>query len=187
MPLPVDRCGRVLVASLALVTLAAMGCDAGEDPGVWKTGPTFLIVGAAASQPASPQDGTAIFVQARGGSFVSIVTYGGKHRYTTLGYDAKASCAELPGTEPLYLFVKPDDRECLVEVRLYSDCDSLGDGGLALGVCGSHDSFIASEVLTVLSRAGAADAAREANVGADAADVVIDISAEADASPEADR
>jgi hypothetical protein len=99
---------------------------------------------------------------------VSVVTYGGKHRYTTLGYDAKASCAELPGTEPLYLFVKPDERECLVEVRLYSDCDSLGDGGLALGVCGSHDSFIASQILTVLSRGGAPDAAREADTPRDA-------------------
>ncbi len=116
-------------------------------------------------QPGSPADGTAIYVQARGGSFVSIVTYGGKHRYTTLGQDAKASCAELPGSEPLYLFVKPDEAECTVEARLYADCDTLGDGGIGLGICGSHDAFIASAVMTVASRVAAADAGHDAGAG----------------------
>jgi hypothetical protein len=139
------------MGSVAALAVLVAGCDPGEDPGVWDNGPTFLIVGRAVQQPSSPADGTAVFVQARGGSFVSIVTYGGVHRYTTLGHDAKASCAELPGSEPLYFFVKPDAKECIVEARLYADCDAL-DSGVGFGICGSHDSFIASSVLTVLSR-----------------------------------
>ena len=138
------------MASLGAFALCLAGCDPSEDPGVWDNGPTFLIVGRAAVQPKLPADGTAIYVQARGGSFVSIVTYGGVHRYTPLGHDAKASCAELPGSEPLYLFVKPEAKECIVEAHLYGDCDAL-DGGVGLGVCGSHESFIASSVLTVAS------------------------------------
>jgi hypothetical protein len=154
--------GRALVASFGVVVLAtALACDPAEDPGVWDKGPTFLIMGPSVAQPSSPAEGTSIYVQARGGSFVSIVTYGGKHRYTSLGQDAKASCAELPGSEPLYLFVRPDDEECVVETRLYADCDTLGDGGIGLGICGSHDAFIASALMTVTSRLRS-DAGRDA-------------------------
>jgi hypothetical protein len=164
--------GRAIVPFLGVALLAiAQGCDPAEDPGVWEEGPPFLIVGQAVEQPASPADWTAIYVQARGGSFVSIVTNGGKHRYTAIGQDAKASCAELPGSEPLYLLIKPDDDECIVETRLYADCDNL-DGDLGFGVCGSHASFIASSLLTVSSRlprdgGRAVDAARDLGASSD--------------------
>ncbi len=144
----------VLVSASCALLCATTGCDPREDPGVWAEGPPFLILGSAAEQPPSVDDGTSVYVQARGGSFVSIVTYGCKHRYTSLGLDATASCAELPGSEPLYLFVKAIDRDCQVESRLYADCDLLGDAGLGEGACGSHGAFIASAVLSVASRSG---------------------------------
>jgi hypothetical protein len=164
-------------ASLAI----AQGCDPAEDPGVWDPGPPFLIVAPAVDQPVSPADGTAIYVQARGGSFVSIETKNGKHRYTSLGQEAKASCAELPGSEPLYLIVIPDGDECIVETRLYGDCDVLDDSGIGLGICGSHQAFIASSLLTVLARGpkrdggGVVDAGRDVDAarGTDAARDVV--------------
>jgi hypothetical protein len=186
--------GRAFMASLGAASFAiAQGCDPAEDPGVWDPGPTFLIVAPAVEQPAAPEDGTAIYIQARGGSFVSIVTTGGKHRYTELGQDAKSSCAQLPGSEPLYLIVKPDNEECVVETRLYADCDTLGDGAIGLGICGSHTAFIASDLMTVLSRAkksdagGAADVNHDVGVGhdADAArklDAASDVEAAVDAN-----
>ena len=152
-----------LVASLSAVE----ACDPGEDPGVWDNGPTFLILGPARSQPPSPQDGTSVFIQARGGSFVSVATTGCQHRYAELAADATTSCAELPGSEPLYFLVKPIDRDCLVEARLYADCDPSADGAASFGVCGPHDQFIASAVLTVRPRVardgGTADVGTEAD------------------------
>lgn len=129
-----------------------------------------MILAPAAVQPASPDDGTAIFVQGRGGSFASIVTYGGKHRYTSLARDAVSSCADLPGDEPLYLIVKPDGAECVVEARLYGDCDSLPDGGAALGICGVHDAFVTSAVLTVPNRRVARDGGSDARTDAKSTD-----------------
>jgi hypothetical protein len=112
-----------------------------------------LIVAPAAIQPTSPEEGTTIYVQARGGSFIGITTYQGRHRYSALAGDAFESCAELPGSSPLYLVVKPDDEECVVEARLYADCDpSEGGAAMALQICNRHGSFVQSVVLPVQSR-----------------------------------
>jgi hypothetical protein len=127
------------------------GCDPGEDPQVALLGPSFLIVAPAADQPTSPEEGTTIYVQARGGTFVGITTYEGRHRYSALVGDAVESCAELPGSEPLYLLVKPDDEECIVEARLYADCDP-GEGGSALQMCNNHSSFVASAIVPIGNR-----------------------------------
>jgi hypothetical protein len=129
------------------------GCDASEDPEVSLAGPPFLIVAPAAVQPTSPEDGTTIYVQARGGTFVGITTYQGKHRYSALAGDVIESCAELPGSAPLYLLVKPDDEECLVEARLYADCDpNEGGAAMALQTCNKHGSFVESVVIPVQAR-----------------------------------
>jgi hypothetical protein len=157
------------MASASVALISAVGaCDPGEDPGVWTSGPTFLVLGQAKNQPPSAQDGTSIFVQARGGSFVSITTYGCQHRYAALTQDANSSCAELPGSEPLYFLVKPSDRDCVVEARLYGDCDPSADAAASYGVCGPHDAFVASAVLAVRPRVasrdgGPVDARREAD------------------------
>jgi hypothetical protein len=127
------------------------GCDPGEDAQVSVEGPPFLIVAPAAVQPTSPEEGTTIYIQARGGTFVGIRTYSGKHQYSQLVGFAVESCAELPGSEPLYLLVKPDSEECVVEVRLYADCDP-NEGGSALQMCNNHSSFVESVVVPITSR-----------------------------------
>jgi hypothetical protein len=134
-----------------LLAVGIAGCDPKEDAEVDLAGPAFLIVAPAAEQPNSPEEGTTIYVQARGGTFVGIATYGGKHRYSALAGDAVESCAELPGSEPLYLLVKPDDEECIVEARLYADCDP-NEGGSALEMCNNHSSFVESVVIPVTDR-----------------------------------
>jgi hypothetical protein len=128
-----------------------VACDPSEDSAVALEGPPFLIVAPSADQPTSPEEGTTIYVQARGGTFVGITTYGGTHRYSALISDATESCAELPGSEPLYLLVKPDDEECVVEARLYADCDP-NEGGTALQMCNDHSSFVESVILPVVDR-----------------------------------
>jgi hypothetical protein len=164
---------RHLLAFVALVALVSSeACDPSEDPSVGQSGPAFLIVGQAAVQPLPPEQGTAFYIQARGGSFVSIVTYGGKHKHADLGRETNVSCSELPGNgEPLYFLVRPEQRECVVEARLYADCDVPPDGGAVLGICGPHDAFVASAVVTVPARGGdpdggTADANRVADVAA---------------------
>ena len=82
---------------------------------------------------------------------MGITTYGGKHRYSTLVGDAVESCAELPASEPLYLVVKPDSEECIVETRLYADCDP-SEGGSALQMCNNHSSFVQSVIVPISSR-----------------------------------
>src|SRR5258705_9626970 len=105
MASPALRLGRAIMASASMASLTAIAaCDPGEDPGVWNNGPTFLILGQARNQPPSPQDGTSVFIQARGGSFVGVATFGCAHRYAELLAEATNSCAELPGAEPLYFF-----------------------------------------------------------------------------------
>jgi hypothetical protein len=131
--------------------LGVAGCDPKEDAEVGSPGPSFLIVAPAAEQPDSPEEGTNVYVQARGGTFVGITTYGGRHRYSALAGDAVESCAELPGSEPLYLLVKPDDEECIVEARLYADCDP-SEGGSAAEMCNNHSSYIESVVVPIVNR-----------------------------------
>jgi hypothetical protein len=175
-----SRTTRAFAAWAAVGAAAVAGCDANEDPDVSVTGPSFLIVAPAAIQPTSPEEGTTIYVQARGGTFVGITTYGGKHRYLQLAGDAIESCAELPGSEPLYLLVKPDDVECIVEARLYADCDP--EGGTALQMCNDHSSFVESAVVPIAARlfnraAFSVDAAtppRFIDAGRDAADAASD-------------
>jgi hypothetical protein len=150
MLLPELRRARLVVTSLALaLSFSGAACDPAEDPAVWKEGPAFLTVAPSADQPSTDERGTSIFVQARGGSFVSIVTYGGKHRYTTLPNEMTVSCAVLPGPEPMYLFVKPDGRECTLEARLYTACDPGMDSSVSLGICGGQDTYVASAALTI--------------------------------------
>jgi hypothetical protein len=169
MASPALRLGRAIVASASVAALSLIeACDPGEDPGVWNNGPTFLILGQAERQPPSPQDGSSVFIQARGGSFVSVATYGCQHRYAELAADATNSCAELPGAEPLYFFVKPTDHDCVVEARLFADCDPSMDAAASFGVCGPHDAFIASAILTVRPRVATRDGGpADAGLGAD--------------------
>jgi hypothetical protein len=158
--MPALRLGRAIMASASVTSLfAVQACDPGEDPGVWSRGPTFLIVGEARTQPASPEDGSTVFIQARGGSFVSIATYGCKHRYASISEDATSSCAELPGSQPLYVIVKAIDHDCVVEARLYAECDPSQDAAASFGVCGPHDEFIESAILAVRPRVTARDGA----------------------------
>lgn len=193
------RTTRAAAAWAVVVATATAGCDAGEDPDVSVAGPPFLIVAPAAIQPTSPEEGTTIYVQARGGTFVGITTYGGKHRYLQLVGDTVESCAELPGSEPLYLIVKPDDVECIVEARLYADCDS--EGGTALQMCNNHTSFVESAIIPIAGRLfngtalspgtvqGAGDASRETvliDAGRNGADAPPD-RGQSDTAPGSDR
>jgi len=167
---PTTRARAVWCVAIASI---AAGCDASEDPDVTLAGPPFLIVAPAAIQPTSPEEGTTIYVQARGGSFVGITTYHGKHRYSALAGDAVESCAELPGSAPLYMLVKPDDEECLVEARLYADCDpSEGGSAMALQTCNNHGSFVESAVIPVrahvFNQAGYAQSDASSSVKVDA-------------------
>jgi hypothetical protein len=131
-------------------TLVVSACDPTQDaPSSTQDGPTFLTVLPAAEQPISPEEGVAVVVQARGGTQVGITTIGGQHRYSGEDIATSSSCAELPGTQPLYLLVKPDDRACVLEVRLYADCDP-DDGGSAKAMCMSgNGGFLASAFLPI--------------------------------------
>jgi hypothetical protein len=142
-----DCLNRGLIAFM--VTLSSNACDPAQDaPTSTDDGPTFLTVVAAAVQPSSPDEGIAVVVQARGGTQVRVITYGGKHRYAALGGAVESSCAELPGREPLYLLVKPDDRTCVLEARLYADCDP-DDGGSARQMCIANSEFVTSVVVPI--------------------------------------
>ncbi|HKQ69468.1 MAG TPA: hypothetical protein VJT73_09020 [Polyangiaceae bacterium] len=167
--------------------LLACGCDPKEDPAAEFEGPPFLIVAPAAEQAVSPNEGTTIYVQARGGSYVGITTHGGSHRYQALEGDSRESCAELPGSAPLYVIVKPDDVESLVEVRLYADCDEH-EGGSALQMCNNHESFVQSVVVAVKRpllnppAASGKDAGADAKADAAKADAAMGDAAKADAA-----
>jgi len=164
--------------------LATPACDPAQDaPASEQDGPTFLTVIRAAVQPTSPDEGVAMVVQARGGYVVGINTYGGQHRYAAVGTPTTSSCAELPGSEPLYVLVKPDDRACVLEARLYADCDP-DDGGSAQQMCTSNNGgFLTSVVVPV---AGAVINQREAGAASNT-DAAALQDAAADADGDADR
>lgn len=143
----------------SLFAFAAVCAACGDEvPPVWEDGPPFLIVGNAAKQ-GSP--GTSrIYVQARGGDYVGIVTHGGAHAMSALPAPAHTSCAALHGSEPLYIDVQAYDPNCLVEVRLYSICDGASMAGevVPLQVCETEGTFVSTTTVPVrgagLSRDG---------------------------------
>ena len=134
---------------VVLLAVIAEGCGEREATPVWEDGPSFLLLGTAATQGRG--DTVKAYVQARGGNYVAIVTHGGAHRVEGLADGAQASCVALAGTQPLYLDVTPSAADCVVEVRLYNLCDDASVGGSAppLTVCEGEGMFIASETLVV--------------------------------------
>ena len=157
------RCGGRIHAAMrvqrscfiVLCAVLAGGCGARESAPVGEDGPSFLLLGTAATQVGG--DTVKAYVQARGGDHVSIVTHGGTHRVAGLAEDAQASCVALPGTGPLYVLVTPAAPDCVVEVRLYQLCDDASVGGSTppLTVCEGEGMFIASDTLVVRGNAAA--------------------------------
>src|SRR4051812_37573488 len=88
------RLTRALACASVAVALTAAGCDPKEDPAVAFVGPPFLILAKAEVQPSSPEEGTTMYVQARGGTYVGLTTYGGTHSYAGQSTDVAESCAE---------------------------------------------------------------------------------------------
>lgn len=155
----IERLMRRVCCSFAFAAVCA-ACSS-EDPPVWEDGPSFLIVGKAAKQGAPGN--TRLYVQARGGDYVGIVTHGGVHALSALPTPASTSCAALHGSEPLYLDVHADDPNCVVEVRLYSICDGASMAGevVPLQICETEGTFVTTRTVpvrgAVMPRDGGAD------------------------------
>lgn len=68
-----------------------------------------------------------MYVEARGGNYVGILTHGCGHSLAGPVNEA-ASCGVLPdATNPMYFLVKPvAGQQCIVEARLYYVCDDAG-------------------------------------------------------------
>jgi hypothetical protein len=153
---------------IALIS-AFCGCDPAQDAPVSSAGPAFLIVAPAAVQPSSPSEGTTMYIQARGGTFVGLTSYGGKLRFAGLPEETTETCVELSGSEPLYVVIKPDQVESTIEVRLYADCDVGQPGGTAFEMCQNHDWFVKSAIVPVQRPDGGVvvlDAGRSSDGGA---------------------
>ena len=133
---------------IALIS-AFCGCDPAQDAPASSAGPAFLIVAPAAVQPSSPSEGTTMYIQARGGTYVGLTSYGGKLRFAGLPEETTETCVELSGSEPLYVVIKPDRVESTIEVRLYADCDVDQPGGTAFEMCQNHDWFVKSAIVPV--------------------------------------
>jgi len=125
--------------------LVVAGCNA-EDPPVWEDGPAFLIVGEAAHQGVVQSGEKRLYVQARGGDYVGIVTHGGMHALGALPTPAATSCAALKGSDPLYVVIDAQDPDCVVEVRLYNVCDGASVHGdvVPLDICETEGTFVTS-------------------------------------------
>jgi hypothetical protein len=159
------------LARWALLALCAVfaGCDPTQDPPVWDDGPPFLIVAPAEQQPESPDLGTNMYVQARGGTHVTIQTHQGTHRYGTLTRDAVKSCADVSGSRPFFFLARPDAAEAVVEARLYNLCSSLDtcvpidpiDPEAAFDVC-SQGAFVSSAATPIRRSLNVAPAATTA-------------------------
>jgi hypothetical protein len=131
-----------------------------------------LTVAPAARQPASPEEGTILWTQARGGNAVSFVTRGGTHRYAGLPDQLLASCVGLPDApgKPLYLTVVPDALEATVEARLYELCDTTlpVDPRSAFDLCAADGSLVTSATLIVRRSTAMPQATIGAEGGVDA-------------------
>jgi hypothetical protein len=106
--------------------LFAAACDPKEAPPASENGPPFLVVGLASAQPATPDAGTAVYVQSRGGNYVGFVTHGCTLAFGPYeGVTESCGLTAYYGNAPLYLFADPEDEPCKLEVRLYSICDCI--------------------------------------------------------------
>jgi hypothetical protein len=145
------KASGLLASSSLIFACPILACQPSETPPVWEDGPTFLIVGNAAAQPASAAAGTNLYVQARGGDYVGIVVHGGTHKVANMPESAASSCALLPGSGPLYFAVTPEASDCVIEVRLYHLCDGASVGGdiVPLEICDTEGTFITSSNVDV--------------------------------------
>jgi hypothetical protein len=109
---------------------------------------------------------------------VGIITHNGKHTYGEFSTNNVSSCARLPGSDPLYLIVKPDDQSCEVEARLYYLCDEADQVITTLVDCEAIGTFIESTTLPVGRIYNSAPFVLDASASRDAA---------ADASTDARR
>ena len=155
---PFDGIRYSLFIALGMPVAAALfgACDPTELPPVGEVGPPFLIVAPSSQQPASVDGGTSLYIQARGGDHVGILTHGCTHTYGGLSDTATTSCAALGGSEPFTLLVYPTGTTCTVEVRLYYLCDEAGVWAsvMPLGVCDSQGMFVTSVEVPIAGVSG---------------------------------
>jgi hypothetical protein len=111
--------------AFAIAAIGA-GCDPREDAPVTQDGTPFLIV-APSDRPADV--GTALYIQARGGNWVTISTDACSHTVTKFS-GVNRSCSQVPyfGAAPLEFTADPEDVPCTLTVGLYSLC-ACDDGG----------------------------------------------------------
>jgi hypothetical protein len=111
-----------LAALAGLLCLSA--CDPSEIAPVGSNGPPFLILGEEPRPAESPEAGTALYLQGRGGNYVGIVTHGCTHSFADYT-DVTESCGLMPyyGGAALYFTADPEDDACYVEAQLYYICD----------------------------------------------------------------
>jgi hypothetical protein len=129
---------RLTSAVVACALAGVVGaCAIHEDPIVTDNGPTFVVVGKSSAQPPKSSGSVSMYVEARGGNYVGILTHGCGHRLAGVT-DEAASCGVLPdATNPMYFLVEPvPGQDCTVEARLYYVCDDAGLLPLHLGGLG---------------------------------------------------
>lgn len=178
------RYSLFIALGMPVVATVFGACDPTELPPVGEVGPPFLIVAPSSQQPASVAGGTSLYIQARGGDHVGILTHGCTHTYGGLSDTETTSCAALGGSEPFTLLVYPTSATCTVEVRLYYLCDdaSVWESVMPLGICDSQGMFVTSVEIPVagisngLDDAGLIDGA----AGDDAANADVDAIAPGD-------
>lgn len=115
----------LLAALVPAATAAAFSCaptDASVD--------TYLLVSPASRQPESPDLGTIVVVQQRGGAFLRVKTEGGTHTLSTdpAGSAGRtSSCIAAPRADSLFFFnVAPTNIECQLYVDLLGEGTSVG-------------------------------------------------------------
>ncbi|MGD0679611.1 MAG: hypothetical protein ABSC94_29840 [Polyangiaceae bacterium] len=139
------------VLSLSIPLVVGIGCDPSESPPVGDNGPPFIVIGLAAQQPVDPTLGMNVYLQARGGNYVGIVTDGCTHDVAALT-GATESCVQVPydSAQPLSLTLQPGGVPCVVQARLYWVCDCDASGGVppagpsALDWCEFEGTLVAS-------------------------------------------
>lgn len=86
---------------------------------------TFLNVGFSAHQPQGTALGTAVFVQAQGGSHLGLATYGGTQLFPDIQEPGVTrSCLKLTSSEPLYVYVRPTGSEAIFYAALFELADN---------------------------------------------------------------